>query len=58
MNSLLLAKKSLELSWIMLDVETGVRLEGEACGAPFCSEDRKEGMRAFLEKRNAEFKNK
>ncbi len=43
---------------IMLDVETGVRLEGEACGAPFCSEDRKEGMRAFLEKRNAEFKNK
>lgn len=43
---------------IMLDVETGVTLEGEACGAPFCSEDRTEGMRAFLEKRKAQFNNR
>lgn len=43
---------------IMLDVETGVALEGEACGAPFCSEDRVEGMRAFLDKRAAVFKGK
>ncbi len=43
---------------IMLDVKTGVALEGEACAAPFCSEDRTEGMTAFLEKRAAEFKNK
>jgi len=43
---------------IMLDVLTGVALEGEACGAPFCSDDRTEGMRAFLEKRPAKFENK
>lgn len=43
---------------IMLDLATGVALEGEACGAPFCSEDRIEGMKAFLEKRKAEFNNK
>lgn len=43
---------------IMLDVKTGVVLEGEACGAPFCSEDRNEGMKAFLEKRPAVFHNK
>lgn len=43
---------------IMLDVKTGVALEGEACAAPFCSDDRVEGMRAFLEKRPANFENK
>lgn len=43
---------------IMLDVKTGIALEGEACTAPFCSEDRKEGMNAFLEKRPAKFENK
>lgn len=43
---------------IMLDVPTGVALEGEASGAPFCSEDRVEGMKAFLEKRKPEFRNR
>lgn len=43
---------------IMLDVKTGVALEGEACAAPFCSQDRDEGMKAFLEKRPAKFENK
>jgi len=43
---------------IMLDVKTGIALEGETCTAPFCSEDRKEGMNAFLEKRPAKFENK
>ncbi len=43
---------------IMLDLAEAIALEGEACTAPFCSEDRKEGMKAFLEKREAEFKNK
>ncbi len=43
---------------IMLDVPTGVALESEATCAPFASEDRVEGMTAFLEKREAKFNNK
>lgn len=43
---------------ISLDVQTGVVLEAEAITGPFCSEDRKEGMAAFLEKRPAVFRNK
>ena len=42
----------------MLDVPTAVALESEAFTVPFCSEDRIEGMKAFLERRDAEFKNK
>ena len=36
----------------------GVDLEGEASITPFVSEDRREGMGAFLEKRDATFHNK
>lgn len=43
---------------IGLDVQTGVALEGEALVTPFSSEDRYEGMTAFLEKRPARFRNK
>jgi enoyl-CoA hydratase len=43
---------------ISLDIETGVAFEGEALVAPFSSDDRKEGMTAFLEKRPAVFQNK
>lgn len=43
---------------ISLDVKTGVAFEGEALVAPFSSEDRDEGMKAFLEKRPAKFNNK
>ena len=42
---------------IMLDLKTGIALEGEATTAPFASSDRVEGMTAFLEKRPAVFKN-
>lgn len=52
------AAKSAINTGIMLDVKTGVAVEGEACGVPFCSEDRIEGMKAFLEKRDANFSNK
>lgn len=52
------AAKSAINNGIMLDIETGVAMEGEACGAPFCSEDRIEGMKAFLEKREAKFSNR
>ena len=38
------------------DLATGVYFEAEATVAPFVSEDRQEGMGAFLEKRAADFK--
>ena len=40
------------------DLPTGINFEAEALVTPFGSEDRHEGMGAFLEKRPAEFKNK
>ena len=43
---------------ISLDVKVGVAFEGETLVAPFSSEDKAEGMTAFLEKRPAVFKNK
>ena len=43
---------------LSLDMPAASRLEIEAFSAPFGSDDRKEGMTAFLEKRPANFKNK
>jgi enoyl-CoA hydratase len=43
---------------INLDLKSGVAFEAEAYVSTFCSEDRVEGMKAFVEKRPAEFKNK
>ena len=40
------------------DLHTGINYEAEASIAPLSSEDKKEGMTAFLEKREALFKNK
>ena len=40
------------------DLATGINFESEATVTPFVSEDRFEGMSAFLEKRKAEFKDK
>lgn len=40
------------------DLKTGVQFEAEAYTSTFVSEDRVEGMKAFVEKRPAAFKNK
>lgn len=41
-----------------VDVDTGLMYEGEVFGACFSTEDQKEGMGAFLEKREKSFKNR
>ena len=41
-----------------MDVDNGIRLENELFAMCFATKDQKEGMNAFLEKREAEFKNK
>ena len=52
------AAKTAVNTGIMLDVRTGVEFETATSATPFCSDDRIEGMTAFLEKRPAAFKNK
>lgn len=43
---------------IETDIETGMAIEKDLFGLCFATEDQKEGMTAFIEKRAAEFKNK
>lgn len=38
------------------DTDTGIAIEGDLFGMCFATEDQKEGMKAFLERRKAEFK--
>ncbi len=52
-----MAKTSIN-NGINLDLKSGVAFEAEAYVGTFCSEDRVEGMKAFVEKRPANFKNK
>ena len=40
------------------DIDSGVRIENELFAMCFATEDQKEGMKAFLEKREAKFKNR
>jgi len=43
---------------IQTDIDTGIAIENELFAMCYATEDQKEGMKAFLEKRPAEFKNK
>jgi len=47
----------MEYSNIIFSVEEGIatRLEGECCAQCFSTRDQKEGMKAFLEKRNPNY---
>ncbi len=51
------AKKSIQ-EGMSLDIHTGLMLEREAFSLTFASEDRKEGMQAFVEKRKPSFQGK
>lgn len=52
-----MAKKSI-YNGLNTDIRTGVNYEANAFSVSFSTEDRVEGMSAFLEKRSPEFKNK
>jgi len=52
-----MAKKAIN-NGLNTDIRTGVNFEAEAFAVSFSTEDRVEGMSAFLGKRNAEFKSK
>ncbi len=43
---------------MQLDIDSGIKTENKYFGECFATEDQKEGMKAFLEKRHAEFKNR
>lgn len=43
---------------MQMDIDTAIRYESEIFGECFSTEDQKEGMNAFVEKRNKNFKNK
>jgi len=43
---------------LQTDLDTGIAIENELFAMCFGTEDQKEGMTAFLEKRPAQFKNK
>ena len=55
--ALKLAKKAINNAW-SCDIETGMSMEADAWGMLFGTEDQKEGMKAFLEKRKASFSGK
>ena len=59
-NAPLAVRYSKEAIWKGLEatMEDGIKIENELFAKCFATEDQKEGMAAFLEKRKAEFKGK
>jgi enoyl-CoA hydratase len=55
--SLKLAKSAIDTG-LETDFQTGQQIEAQLFGVCFATEDQKEGMSAFLEKRKAEFKDR
>lgn len=55
--ALRMAKKVINSAW-SCDIETGMSMEADAWGMLYGTEDQKEGMTAFLEKRKPSFKGK
>ena len=55
--ALKMAKKAINSAW-NCDIETGMAIEADAWGILYGTEDQKEGMKAFLEKRRPSFKGK
>lgn len=53
--ALKMAKMAINSAW-SCDIETGMVMEADAWGMLYGTEDQKEGMRAFLEKRQPSFK--
>lgn len=49
------AKRTIEAGMQMPTIEAGIAMEGDQWAALFESEDQKEGMRAFIEKRKPVF---
>jgi enoyl-CoA hydratase len=54
---LMFAKKAIDTG-VDSDITSGLNMEQRCISACFATEDQKEGMKAFLEKRKAEFKNR
>ena len=52
-----MAKKAIN-NGLNVDLKSGLAYEAEAFTTTFSTEDRTEGMRAFIEKRSSEFKGK
>lgn len=55
--ALKMAKKTINSAW-SCDIETGMAMEADAWGMLYGTEDQKEGMKAFLEKRKPYFMGK
>ena len=52
-----MAKKAIDTG-VDTDITSGLNMEARCVSLCFATEDQKEGMKAFMEKRKVEFKNR